>query len=153
MLVVIVVSFICSSRLAFLIMTDLINLMRHFWLISFEVICEPLDGHFCGHFWLIRFGVICVRGKPFVHKQFFKKKLEFSGGFLSVPHLADIYAKNVDERGRNFMCKRTLPSSLVSFNSYTGVIVAWIHQLKNISILSKSTSEVFSTSESKRKLL
>ena len=32
----------------------------------------------------------------------------------TVPHLVDIYAKNMDERGRNFMCKRTLPSLLVN---------------------------------------
>ena len=34
---------------------------------------------------------------------------------LSVVHLVDIYAKNLDERGRNFMCERTLPSLLVNF--------------------------------------
>ena len=35
--------------------------------------------------------------------------------FPSVPHLVDNYAKIVDERGRNFMCDRTLPSRLVYF--------------------------------------
>ena len=35
------------------------------------------------------------------------------GGFLSVPYLVDIYTKNMDERGRNFMCKRTLLSLLI----------------------------------------
>ena len=29
------------------------------------------------------------------------------------PHLVDIYAKNVDERGRNFMCERKLPRLLL----------------------------------------
>ena len=27
--------------------------------------------------------------------------------------MVDIYAKNLDERGRNFMCERTLPSFIV----------------------------------------
>ena len=36
------------------------------------------------------------------------------GDFLSVPHMVDIYAKNTDERGRNFLCKRKLPS-LIDF--------------------------------------
>ena len=44
----------------------------------------------------------------FIH--IFLKKTWTFGGFLSVPHLVDIYAKNVDERGRNFMCERTLLS-------------------------------------------
>ena len=34
-------------------------------------------------------------------------------GCLSVPHLVDLYAKNVDGRRWNFMCERTLPSLLV----------------------------------------
>ena len=33
----------------------------------------------------------------------------------TVPRLVGIYAKNVDERGRNFMCERTLPSLLVPY--------------------------------------
>ena len=33
--------------------------------------------------------------------------------FPSVPHLVDNYAKIVDERGRNFMCDRKVPSRLV----------------------------------------
>ena len=45
-------------------------------------------------------------------KCFFEKYLSF-WGFLSVPYLADNYAKIVDERGRNLMCDRTLPSLLV----------------------------------------
>ena len=44
--------------------------------------------------------------------HFFEKDLNF-WGILSVPHLADIYAKNMDERGRNFMCERTLPRLLL----------------------------------------
>ena len=35
--------------------------------------------------------------------------------FLSVHHLVANYAKNVDERGQNLMCVRTLPSLLVEF--------------------------------------
>ena len=31
----------------------------------------------------------------------------------TVPHLVDIYAKNLDERVRSFICERTLPSLLV----------------------------------------
>ena len=49
----------------------------------------------------------------FIH-QFFERNMNFCGS-LSVPHLVDNYAKNVDERGRNIMCERTLPSVLVSF--------------------------------------
>ena len=33
--------------------------------------------------------------------------------FFYLPHLVDNYAKIVDERGRNLMCDRTLPSRLV----------------------------------------
>ena len=54
-------------------------------------------------------------------QNFLKKTWAFLGFaknnlwvFLSVPHLVDNYAKIVDERGRNFMCHRTLPSRLVS---------------------------------------
>ena len=43
---------------------------------------------------------------------FFEKYLNF-GVFLSVPHLVDNYNKIVDERGRNLLCDRTLPSLLV----------------------------------------
>ena len=74
-------------------MTDLMNLMQQFLL-----------------HW-----VICVGGK-FCCYTIFEKKLNF-WCFLSVPHLVDIYAKNVDERGRNFMCERTLTSLLVQFSS------------------------------------
>ena len=48
----------------------------------------------------------------FVHISFLKK---------TVSHLVDIYiskmvdTKKVDERGRNFMCERTLLSLFVSF--------------------------------------
>ena len=33
--------------------------------------------------------------------------------FSSVPHLVDNYANIVDDRGRNLMCDRTLPSLIV----------------------------------------
>ena len=37
--------------------------------------------------------------------------------FLSLHHLVDNYAKIVDERGRNMMCVRTLPSLLSVFRA------------------------------------
>ena len=49
----------------------------------------------------------------FVHC--FWKLLEKKTEILSVVQLVDIYAKNWDERGPNFMCERTLPSILVFF--------------------------------------
>ena len=68
------------------------------------------------HFLLHR--VICVGGGLFVQYRFFK--IEFLGviylpfwGFSS-----DIYAKKVDERGRYYMCVRTLPSGLVRIYSH-----------------------------------
>ena len=70
-------------------MTDLMNLMQHF---------------------LLQW-VICVGGNLSSY-TFFEKNFNF-WGFLSVPHLVDIYATKVDEQGRNFMCERTLPSLLV----------------------------------------
>ena len=42
----------------------------------------------------------------FIH-NFFEQFLIF-GGFLFVPHLVNIYAKTLDERGWNFMRERTL---------------------------------------------
>ena len=45
----------------------------------------------------------------------FEKDLNF-GGFLSVPHLVDNYAKIVNKRCRNFMCDRNLPSLLSLFS-------------------------------------
>ena len=96
MFVVIVVWFCCSSWLAFLVMANLINLMLHF-LTSL-----------CYQRWRLFFINISVW-----------KILDWIfGGFLSVPHLVDIYAKNVDERVRNFMCKRTLPILLVALNKH-----------------------------------
>ena len=56
----------------------------------------------------------------FIH-IFLEKYLNF-WGFLSVPHLINIYAKNLDEQGRNFMCERTLSSLLVFLYSQTEVI-------------------------------
>ena len=46
------------------------------------------------------------------YASFFEKYLNFCI-FLSVLHLVDNYAKILDERGRNLMCDRTLPSLLV----------------------------------------
>ena len=51
----------------------------------------------------------------FVH-ILFEKYLSFCG-FSTVSHLVDIYAKKVDEGGRNFMCKRTLPSLRFEFKT------------------------------------
>ena len=54
-----------------------------------------------------------------------KKYMSF-WGFLSVPDLVDNYAKIVDERGRNLMCDRTLPSLLVlclRLNPHTSTFV------------------------------
>ena len=82
--------FWCSFWLAFLLMADLINLMRHF------LLC-----------W-----VVCFGGFVFVHAPILKNTSIF-GGFLSVPHLVDNYSKIVDERGRNLMCDFTLSSLLV----------------------------------------
>ena len=75
--VVVVVWFCCSSWLAFLMMAGLINLMRHF----------------------LFHWVVCFGGDLFVHTAiFFEKILDFIfGGFLSVPHLVDNYAKNLNE--------------------------------------------------------
>ena len=42
--------------------------------------------------------VVCFGGNLFVQTPFFEKHFNF-GGFLSLPHLVDHYAKNVDERG------------------------------------------------------
>ena len=96
MFVVVVVLFCCSSWLAFLILAYRINLMHHFYateLFALEAIFQFMHiffekyllGVFLGFFWV----------------------------FVSVPHLVDSYAKIVDERGRNLMCDRTLPSLLV----------------------------------------
>ena len=64
----------------------------------------------------------CLRRRRslFIH-IFLEKYLNFRG-FLSVPHLIDFYAKNLDERGRNFMCERTLSGLLVFLYSQTEVI-------------------------------
>ena len=48
------------------------------------------------------------------------------GGFLSVPHLVDNYAKIVDERGRNLMCDRTLPSLLVVLQQRARTASSWL---------------------------
>ena len=90
---VVFVRFCHSSSLAFLISAYLINLMHHFLL-----------------HW-----VICFGGYLFVHTSFFffLKNTWIFCVFLAVHHLVDNYAKIVDERGRNLMCDRTLPSRLV----------------------------------------
>ena len=48
--------------------------------------------------------------------HFFEKDLNF-WGILSVPHLADIYAKNMDERGRNFV-RTNITETLVTCAGY-----------------------------------
>ena len=86
---IVVVWFCHSSSLAFLISAYLINVMHQFLLQ-----------------WVIFFG-----GCLFVHTPvFFLKNTWIFCVFASVPHLVDNYAKIVDERGRNFMCDRTIPS-------------------------------------------
>ena len=60
----------------------------------------------------------------------FLKNTRILGGVLSVPHLMDIYAKSAGERGRTFMCKRTLPSLLVSFMGCYGI--SYVNFSKNI---------------------
>ena len=78
----------------FLMMFDLINVIRHFF--------TPLS---------------YLRWKRSLSSNTFLQRIltwTFEG-FLSVPHLVDVYAKNADEQGRNFMCKRTLPSLLVIY--------------------------------------
>ena len=73
-------------------MADLINLMRHLHSTEFFA----LQAIFLS-----------------IH-QFFEKYLNFLRAFyLLVDNLVDNYAKNVDDRGRNFMCERTLPGLLV----------------------------------------
>ena len=77
-------------------MADLINIRRHF-LYSTEIFA--VEAFFC------------------FYTNFLKNILTL-GSFPSVPNMVDNYAKNVDERGRNFMCEHTLPSLfvLVRFN-------------------------------------
>ena len=89
---VVVVWFCRSCSLAFLISAYLINLM---------------------HLFLLHW-VICFGGYLFVHTPVFFNNTWIFCVFLSVPHLVDKYTKIVDERGRNLMCDRTLPSRLVS---------------------------------------
>ena len=51
--------------------------------------------------------------------------------FLCVPHLVDYYAEIADERGRNLICNRTLPSLLVGdydqFFILAAKIFQWFH--------------------------
>ena len=90
---VVVVWFCRLSSLAFLISTYLINLMHHFLLLSYLL-------------WRLSFRS---------YTSFFLKNTWIFCVFPSVPHLVDNYAKIVDERGRNLMCDRSLPSRLVCF--------------------------------------
>ena len=46
------------------------------------------------------------------YTSFFEKYLNFFFVFPSVSHLVDNYTKIVDERGRNLMCDRKLPSDV-----------------------------------------
>ena len=101
LLFVVCVWFCCSSLLAFLILAYLITLMPHFF---FTSLCYLLWRLF---FRSYNLALEAIR---------FEKYLNF-WVFLCVPHLVDNYAKIVDERGRNFMCNRTLPSLLVLFLS------------------------------------
>ena len=91
----------CSSWVSFLKMANLINIVQLFLL-----------------HWFICFGGDLL----FIH-QLFLKNTWILGGFLSVPHLVDNYAKIVDEWGRNVMCDRILPSLFVVVlfkNSFLG---------------------------------
>ena len=121
MFVVIVVWFCCSSRLAFLIKNDLIILMRHF--------CYSNE--------------LFTSAAIFVHTHFFEKCLNF-WGCLSVPHLIDIYARNLDGRGRIFVCNSTLLSLLVQLQiQFTRFDVLVL--LKYSSARELETSIIFST--------
>ena len=103
MFVLIVVRLCCSSSLAFFIMAHLVGLLRQF--------LTPLSylrwrRSFCSYF----------------------KITWFFGGFRSNPHMVDIYAKNMDERRRNFMFERTLSSLLVCAiiqNTNTNFLSVW----------------------------
>ena len=120
-MIVVVVWFCRSSSLAFLISSYLIILI--------------LMHHFLLHW------VICLGGYLFVHLPvFFEKHLTFCV-FLSVPHLVDNYAKIVDERVRNLMCDRTLPSRLVSY-----IMNSWFSEVILIK-LSLRLSRVFDFSK------
>ena len=57
----------------------------------------------------------------------FLKNTQFFGGFLSVPNFVDIYAETADERGRNFLWERTIPSHL--FIS----MISWIYLPNSLS--------------------
>ena len=74
-------------------------------------------------------------------QNFLKKTWAFLGFaktnfwvFLSVPHLVDNYAKIVDERGRNLMCDRTLPSRLVSGRELLAGSPLTLTELKDIAL-------------------
>ena len=113
MFVVVVVWFCRSSSLAFLISAYLINLMHHFLL--HWVICFVDYFLFIHHFFLKNTWIFCV--------------------FLSIPHLVDNYAKIVDERGRNLMSNRTLPSRLVFLK------MIWPTVLKKVASVQSSLIE------------
>ena len=50
-----------------------------------------------------------------MNKAIIFEQCDFSGSYLSLPHLVDNKAKKVVEQGWNIMCERTLPSFLVYF--------------------------------------
>ena len=90
----VIVWFCISSSLAFLLMAVRINLMRRF------LLCQ----------------IICVAGDPLVRKPFFWKIFQFLSCFICSAFDRQLCQK-CDERGRNFMCERTLPSLLLNLNA------------------------------------
>ena len=91
--VVVVVWFCCLSWLAFSILAYLMNLMHHFF---YSTELFALEAMF-----------------SFIH-QFFLNNWIF-GFFFICSSFGRQFAKTVDERVRNLMCNRTLPSLLVAF--------------------------------------
>ena len=94
---------------------DVINVCCYCCLILlFVLTCFPNNDRSCEFSAAIFRPLGCLRWKRylFVHYFLLKKNMIFRG-VLSVPRLLDIHAKNVDWRGRNFMCERTLPSLFV----------------------------------------
>ena len=95
---------------------DVINVCCYCCLISLSLLTSFLNNgrsDQCKAAFFLLHLVIYVGGVLFVHTLFLNTW--FLVGFLSVPHLVDIFAENADERGRNFLYERTLTSLLVSF--------------------------------------
>ena len=71
----------------------------------------------------------------FIHKFFEDYLIFFGEGVLSVSHSVDNYTKNVDERGRKFICERTLPRMLVLYytlvtskaQGFENVKIGWLN--------------------------